>query len=74
MVSGLKFLPFQGAPQASFHGLSLDRPNIHLRLEEPIALTAIFLGLVHRGVGVLMISLLAVGVVMAVVGFAELAN
>ena len=47
-----KFLPFQGPPQAFFDGLPLHRPDVHRRLEEFVALTAVFLGLIHGRVGV----------------------
>src|SRR5882724_13561459 len=48
-----EFLPLQGAPQTLLDGLTLHGPDIHGRLEILIALTPIFLGLVHRGVRVL---------------------
>ena len=47
-----KFLPFQGPPQALFDGLPLHRPDVHRRLEKLVALTAVFLGLVHGRVRV----------------------
>ena len=52
LIVDRKFLPFQGPPQALFDGLPLHRPDVHRRLEEFVALTAVFLGLVHGRVRV----------------------
>src|ERR1700737_465820 len=53
LVVQSEFLPLQGAPQALLDGLPLDGADVHGRREKLIVLTAVFLGLVHRGVGVL---------------------
>src|SRR5579864_6404931 len=45
-----ELLPLEGAPKTLFHRLPLYGPNVHLRLEESIAIAPILLGLIHRRV------------------------
>ena len=45
-----KFPEFQGPPQTFLDGLPLYGPNVHGRFEKLIALTPVFLGLVHGGI------------------------
>ena len=53
LVVQRELLALQRPAQALFDRLPLHGARVHRRLEELIALAAVFLGLVHRGVGVL---------------------
>ena len=48
-----QFAAIQSAAQTFFNGLALDGPDVHGRFEKLIVLPAVFLGLVHRRVGIL---------------------
>src|SRR5260370_39907915 len=48
-----EFLPFHGAAEPAFDRLPLDDLQIHFSPEDLEIVAALFLGVVHRGIGIL---------------------
>ena len=53
LIVQCEFLALESAPQTLLDGLPLDGADVHGGLEKLITLAAVFLGLIHGGVGVL---------------------